>query len=151
MVKKADIKKLVINEKDGMHITYDNEEINKYYPHLLSEITNKDKFIKIDSVEIKNENERFNDDPIQNKRNDPPKELINPGAIDFLRKCHTNKEAFEILDYLLKRKELTLQDYNSYKKQIMQDGGLKKLIEESGGFKRIGYYERKFRSKLIKK
>ena len=77
--------------------------------------------------------------------------MINPEAIDFLRRCHNNKEAFEILDYLLKRKELTLQDYNSYKKQIMQNGGLKKLIDESGGFKRLGYYERKFRSKLPKK
>ena len=75
--------------------------------------------------------------------------MINPGAIDFLRRCTQKEEAFEILDYLLKRNEITQQDYHKYKTIISQKGGLKRLINEFGGLKRPGYYMRKYYKKSI--
>ncbi|MFW9973268.1 MAG: DUF2095 family protein, partial [Candidatus Odinarchaeota archaeon] len=73
----------------------------------------------------------------------------NPGIIDFLRRCTKNEEANEILDYLMERKEITQQDYSKYKNIISQEGGLKQLIDESGGLKRPGYYMKKYYKKEI--
>ena len=64
-------------------------------------------------------------------RKNVPEELRNPGAIDFIRRCKTNEEAMEILDYLLKREELTPERYKELSNQISQEGGLKKLIDEA--------------------
>jgi hypothetical protein len=53
-----------------------------------------------------------------------------------------------ILDYLLERKELDLEDYNVLISQIKVEGGLEKLIADCGGLKTPGYYERKFPRKI---
>ncbi len=135
---KKQLKTPMIEDQDGINISYDKEEIKTYYPNLMSEISNKKKIIKIKSVEMKIEEKN------NNQQNSLPKELINPRAIDFIRRCTKNEEAIEILDYLLKRNELKVEEYNLYKEKIMKKEGLKKLINESGGFKRQGYYFRKY-------
>jgi hypothetical protein len=48
------------------------------------------------------------------------------------------------LNYLLKRNELSEENYKIFKKKINKSSGLEKLIRESGGFKRPGYYMRKY-------
>ncbi|TFG02847.1 MAG: DUF2095 domain-containing protein, partial [Promethearchaeota archaeon] len=142
---KKPFKKAKIEKDDGLNISYDKKELEKYLPHVMSEISKKEKKIKIDSVQykieqkIKNEKEELST-PL-------PNELINPGAIDFIRRCTNKKEAIEILDFLLKRKEVSTDEYKKLKNIILQKGGLKKLIDESGGLKRPGYYERKYYKK----
>ena len=132
------IEKPILIEKDGLNIAYDKEELEKYYPHILSEISGKKKSIKMDSVELEIE-------PLAPKKKySPPEELVNPGAIDFIRRCKTNKEALEILDYLFKKEEISLEEYNGLKNRVLKEGGLKELIEESGGFKEKGYYLDKY-------
>ena len=102
--------------------------------------TGKKKIVKIESVQPAfNTNKSFD-------RTNIPRELVNPGAIDFIRRCTTKEEALRILDFLVKRKELYIDEYNSYKRQILLKEGLKKFIEEHGGFKNPGYYEKKFRN-----
>ena len=108
--KKKSIERPALIEKDGLNLAYDKEELKKYYPHLLSEIKNKKQSIKMDSVELEIDPTH----PI--KKYSPPDELINPGVIDFIRRCKTNEEAFEILDFLLKKEELNLDNYNELKK-----------------------------------
>ena len=132
------IDKPFLIENEGLNIAYDKEELEKYYPHLLSEITGKKKSIKMDSVELEIES------TTPKKNYSPPEELINPGAVDFIRRCKTNEEALEIIDYLLEKEDLSLKEYNEVKNQILKEGGLKKLIEESGGFKEKGYYLDKY-------
>ena len=51
------------------------------------------------------------------------------------------------MDYLLKRNEITNEDYNRYKINISQEDGLENLINESGGLKQPGYYMRKYYKK----
>lgn len=104
----------------------------KHFPNLLTEIKGKRKSVKIDSV--------------KEYDNTFPRELVNPGAIDFIRRCTSEEEALNILDYLLKRKEISTKKYESLKEEICQENGLQKLINRHGGLKRPGYYERKFRS-----
>ncbi|MFX1501864.1 MAG: DUF2095 family protein, partial [Promethearchaeota archaeon] len=79
-----------------------------------------------------------------------PNELYNPGVIDFIRRCTKKEDAIHILDYLLKKKEVTQEDYIKYKNVISQPGGLERLICESGGLKEPGYYMRKYYKKDIK-
>ena len=51
-----------------------------------------------------------------------------------------------MLDYLLKQKEISKKDYNSFKNQILKEGGLGEFIDMHGGFKGPGYYEKKYRN-----
>jgi len=147
--KKDDVKKVNIEEKDGLKISYDKNELKENFPYLVKEISKNQKSVKIDSVRMEIEN--TNDQNSQTSDNFSPDELINPKAIDFIRRCTKTEEALEILNFLLKRKELTCSDYISLKNQILQENGLRNLVNKHGGFKRPGYYERKFGTLRIKK
>ena len=147
--KKDDFKKVNIEEKDGLKISYDKNELKENFPYLVKEISKNQKSVKIDSVRMEIEN--TNDQNSQTSDNFSPDELINPKAIDFIRRCTKTEEALEILNFLLKRKELTCSDYISLKNQILQENGLRNLVNKHGGFKRPGYYERKFGTLRIKK
>ena len=131
----------VINE-EGLKISYDKAKLERQIPRLMRELTEKNKSLKIKSVDY--EIERCNEEPQLVQVNNYRKDLRNPGAIDFIRRCTENEEAFAILDYLLERKELTLQEYNVLKNRIKEEGGLQKLINEYGGIKTPGYFERKY-------
>jgi hypothetical protein len=132
---KPDIKK-----KNGLTIVYDKEEFNERFPHLINEINGKKNTVKIESVERVLNGGNFVSDNLH------PRELVNPGAIDFIRRCTTLKEAFSILDFLLKRQELSKSDYENIKIQIQQEQNLKSFIDKHGGFKSPGYYEKKYRT-----
>lgn len=138
---------LKIPPEDNVNVEYDKEELQSKFPHLMSELSKKKQSIKIDSVT--KEIEQSWDGTPSRREVKIPNELINPGAIDFLRRCTTNEEAFEIIDFLLRRKELTGEEYDELHRKIVQKGGLKKIIEESGGLKKTGYYERKYYKKKI--
>jgi hypothetical protein len=138
-------KKAKKSSKNGLNISYDKKELEEYLPHLIDEISEKKKILRMDLVNFEIEEKEDEMDQINSSY--IPKELINPGVIDFIRRCVTKDEAIEILEYCLKKKELGLKEYEKYKNQIMQKGGLKKLIEESGGLKHPGYYEKKYYKK----
>jgi len=131
----------VINE-DGLRMSYDKAELESQIPRLMRELTEKNKSLKIKSIDY--EIERCDEGQNLVQVNNYRKDLRNPGAIDFIRRCTENEEAFAILDYLLERKELTLQEYNVLKNRIKEEGGLQKLINEYGGIKTPGYFERKY-------
>ncbi len=131
----------VINE-DGLKMSYDKVELERQFPRLIRELTEKDKSLKIKAVDF--EIERCDEEPQSVQNNDYCEELRNPGPIDFIRRCTENEEAFAILDYLLERKELTLQECNVLKNRIKEEGGLQKLLDECGGLKTPGYFERKY-------
>ena len=142
--KKKPFKKARIKDNNGLKISYDKIELDEYLPHLMSEVSESKKSLKIDSVNFKIEQEF--EELIQNSNNYYPEELYNPKAIDFIRRCTNDEEAIEILDYLLRRKKISKEEYKLFKSQILKKEGLKKLIEEHGGFKESGYYEKKFRN-----
>ena len=148
MKEKKEVEDPEVKDDAGLSIAYDRVEVKKFYPHLYSEISNKKSSMQIDAVETTKENKGDNSDELDETHEDEiPDELINPGPKDFLRRCQTNEEAIEILNYLLKREELTQEDYDNFLKEIKKEGGLEKLIKECGGFKRPGYYERKYYKK----
>jgi len=145
--KKVNNKKDQVNEKNRLPITYTGEELNRFYPHLMSEILKKTKTLKIDSID--NKFEKNSKDKSSNQNNNLPEELVNPSAIDFIRRCKNIEEALEILDYLFNKKEISEDDYLTYKKQLTKPEGLKELIEKAGGKKRPGFYLNKYYNKRI--
>ena len=142
---KTPFKDIKIQDKEGINVEYDKEDLQSRFPHILSEMTNKEQSIQIDAVTSKIEN--LKDDTNSKIEFLIPNELINPGAIDFLRRCTENEEALEIIEFLFQKKEITQEEYDNLHGKILQEGGLKKLIEECGGFKKEGYYERKYYKK----
>ena len=133
------VEKFEVDNNKGLTISYDRDELNKKIPHLITEITGKKKVVKINSIE-----NDINVIPL-NPKASHPRELINPNAADFIRRCSTKDEALDILKYLLRRKEISRSDYESYKNQILKLEGLQEFIDEHGGFKSPGYYEKKYR------
>ena len=131
-----------MKQKEGITLSYDKDDLNRKCPNMMSEIGEETKKIKIDSVYFDIEKENHGEQA--KEVNLIPQELINPGPIDFIRRCSTNEEANQILDYLLKRKEISQEEYKTFKTCIEKEGGLSKLISESGGFKEPGYYLRKY-------
>ncbi|MFX1418866.1 MAG: DUF2095 family protein [Promethearchaeota archaeon] len=140
--KKKDSKKVKIEESNGLKISYNKDELTRNFPYLIKEISLKKKTMHIDSFKMDLEQEH--EEKFQKSNTLYPNELYNPSAIDFLRRCTKNEEAINILVYLLKRNEITKRDYNKYIAIISKEGGLKRLIDESGGLKRPGYYLRKY-------
>jgi hypothetical protein len=129
------------SSRNGLKISYDKEELEEFLPHLIDELYEKKKTLKIDSVELETENNEVVKSLIKHN------ELTNPGVIDFMRRCTTVEEANEILDFCLKREEIGQNEYKILKSIISKKGGLEKIIKESGGRKTPGYYERKYYKK----
>ncbi|MFO7796506.1 MAG: DUF2095 family protein [Promethearchaeati archaeon] len=130
--------KVKIKNEDGLNVSYDKNELDQFLPHLMDEIINKEKSIQIDSIDYDFEESK----QLEEKNVSCLDNLSNPKAIDFIRRCSSNEEAIEILDYLLERDEITREEYRELKNQI--DNGLEKFIKKSGGFKEPGYYIRKY-------
>jgi len=130
--------KVKIKNEDGLNVSYDKNELDQFLPHLMDEIINKEKSIQINSIDYDVEESK----QLEEKKVSCLDNLSNPKAIDFIRRCSSNEEAIEILDYLLERDEITREEYRELKNQI--DNGLEKFIKQSGGFKEPGYYIRKY-------
>jgi len=139
-----DFDKAEVNRENGLNVSYDKSELNQFLPHLMDEIENKEKSMKINSIDYDIEGSEKKEAEENPKEPSCLDNLSNPRAIDFIRRCSTKKEAIEILDYLLEREELSQDEYNKIKKRIEKKEGLKSLINESGGFKEPGYYIRKY-------
>jgi len=145
--KETELKKyLDVTDEDGLKIAYDVEELGSQFPQLMRELSEKKSSLKIKGVDY--EIEQAKEEPKVSQDTNFCEDLLNPGAIDFIRRCTEKEDALEILDYLLERNELNIQDYNVLKNRIKKKGGLEKIIAECGGLKKPGYYERKFSRKI---
>ena len=108
---------------DNLTIEFDAKDFEKSLPHLSSELIGGEKKINIQGIQ-----------------NIVP----DPGAIDFIRRCSTKEEAYEIIDFLLKRNEISLEEFQILKDRIENQG-----LSSFGSQKKEGYYERKYKRNLI--
>ncbi|MEM4287618.1 MAG: DUF2095 family protein [Candidatus Caldarchaeum sp.] len=60
-----------------------------------------------------------------------------PTAIDYLRRCDTDEQGREVIDFLLKRGEITAEQAEKLSKQLGSKG-----IRSFGSRKQLGYYFR---------
>jgi len=99
------------------------EEFRKKYPNLTKELENEG--IQVDSVRsLPEEAEKaFHS--------------YEPTVIDFLRRCDTEEQGLEIINYLKKRNEISEEYANELKVQLQKKG-----IRSFGPKKEKGCYER---------
>jgi len=138
--KKKSFDKLKISNNDGLNVSYDQKNLEALYPNLMTEISEKKKTLKINSIRSNFEKKDHNFECYE-------EDLRNPGVIDFIRRCANKEQAIEILNYLLKRNEITNEKFTLLMNEITQKDGLRKLINKSGGPKTPGYYEKKYYKK----
>jgi hypothetical protein len=62
-------------------------------------------------------------------------ETFTPTVVDYIRRCDTVSQAMEIVDYLLKQKEITESQAKEIKRQLKAHG-----VRSFGAKKESGYY-----------
>jgi len=60
-----------------------------------------------------------------------------PGAEDYIRRCSGEEDAFEIIEYLKGRGEVTGEEADRLRRQLEEEG-----LRSFGPKKKPGYYER---------
>lgn len=102
---------------------YDVEDFKKKFPKLSDELlSGKTKSLKL-HVEII----------------DPWRGYV-PTVVDYIRRCRTVEEAFEVVDYLVRRNELPVEEGEKIKEMLRSNG-----IEAFGGRKEDDYYYKEAR------
>lgn len=101
-------------------IDMDEEEFKRRFPKLYEEIKmGVSSYQLIDIVEDK-----------------PP---LVPDAVDYLRRCKSNEEAEEVINYLERVKEITAERANALRRQLRNEG-----LESFGTRKGPDYYSCKY-------
>ena len=103
------------------------ESFKKMFPNLSRELGSGENKVTIDSV-------RANPEDVENAPIDKFHNY-NPTVMDFLRRCATQNEAIEIIDYLEKRCEITKEHAKELRKQLENRG-----VRSFGPKKEDGYY-----------
>ena len=108
-----------------------NEKFKKMFPKIAEELEKGEmQILKIDAFRI-----------IEEKDNTPNlRELTDPDVISFIRRCSTNEEAIEIIEFMVRRGEISKEYGEKLKKQLETKG-----LRSFGPKKTWGYYERTFR------
>ncbi|MBD3230772.1 MAG: DUF2095 domain-containing protein [Candidatus Lokiarchaeota archaeon] len=117
----------------------DKEEFKKKFPNLAEEIMNKEQNIPITSIRSKDTRKKIKKRKMQD-------ELRNPDVIAFIRRANNDEEAEEIIDFCLKKGEITEKYANNLKLQLAVYG-----VRSFGSKKEPGYYEKKYRNLERKK
>lgn len=112
----------------------DEETFKKLFPNLYREIILKKASLKIDAV--RTSIEEGEEEALRSSR-----EPSMPGPIDYLRRCENDQEAFEVIDYLSKRGEITEDEAKRLRKQVEEYG-----VRSFGPKKEWGYYSKKYLS-----
>lgn len=111
----------------------DRRDMKKHFPKLAEEIeSNKTRGVKVGGV-------RWSEV-------DYYKELTNPDVISFLRRCDTEKQALEIINYLENREEIPPEYADILRHQLKTSG-----VRSFGPKKTWGYFEKLYRKKAKRK
>ncbi|HMF34839.1 MAG TPA: DUF2095 family protein [Candidatus Lokiarchaeia archaeon] len=129
--------------EDNLTMEYEREKLEKLLPELSREMFGGEGQ-SISFTDALKEVDEESGEPIDAEENGgvvpvDTKELSNPDAVSFIRRCSTAEEAFEIITYLETRGELSPEDADEYRVQLHSSG-----LESFGPRKEPGYYERAF-------
>jgi len=99
------------------------------FPHLLKELEGGENKVAIDSIRKNPEEAEIESNPEATKTQGANSEFdsdkfrhYNPTVLDFIRRCDTNTQAEEIIDFLKKKGELTEEYACALKNQLEKDG-----------------------------
>jgi hypothetical protein len=118
-------KSLVWSVPRNMEI--DKKTFKKMFPNLAKEIDQKQQRVVISSVRS----------DVAAAEKASSKRFVNymPDVVDFIRRCDNEQQAEEIIDYLEKRKEISLDYAQRLRKQLREKG-----VRSFGPKKEDGYY-----------
>ena len=113
-----------------------SDKILEHLPHLANEMQSSETDVRIDGVRWE-ETDRTR----QPVRTDEDSFAgYSPDVIDFLRRCTTEDEALEIIDFLEKRGEINSNHAKELRNQLKDQG-----LRSFGTKKSWGHYERETR------
>jgi len=105
----------------------DKEKFKRSYPHLAREMESEDN--KISVAPHRSDEETGGRSPSKKF------EGYNPDIIDFVRRCDTEGQAEEIIEYLEKRREITHEYAAQIRKRLKEKG-----VRSFGSKKEDDYY-----------
>ncbi|MBS7612947.1 DUF2095 family protein [Candidatus Bathyarchaeota archaeon] len=103
----------------------DWEEFKKKFPNLAREMENRVQTVNIGGVRTYDAEELD--------------ELKMPDAISYLRRCETEEQAIEVIDYLERKGEITKDYADTLRNQLKEKG-----VRSFGSLKKPDYYMRKY-------
>lgn len=109
----------------------DWKTFKKLFPNLYREMMLKKMSISIDAVRV--------DQDQAEKEASKPRAPTMPTAIDYLRRCENDEEAMSVIDYLEKRGEISSEEAERLRKQVVERG-----VRSFGKKKEWGYYSTKY-------
>lgn len=101
------------------------EEFKRKYPNLAREIAEKRMSVSIAGIRWEG-GEEYD-------------ELRKPDAVAYLRRCDTDEEAYEVIDYLERKGEISKSYAESLRRQVREKG-----VRSFGSRKPRGYYILKY-------
>jgi len=110
-----------------------SEKILERLPHLANEVKSSGSEVRVDGVRWEETN-RTNQ---QVRSGEEPFAGYSPDVIDFLRRCSTEDEALEIINFLEKRGEIKAHHAKELRNQLVRRG-----VRSFGSKKTWGHYER---------
>lgn len=109
---------------------FDEKMFKKLFPNLYREMAIRKMSISIDAVRL--DQEQAEKEAVR------PRGPAMPTAIDYLRRCEDDEEALEVIDYLERRGEISREEAESLRKQVVERG-----VRSFGKKKEWGYYSTK--------
>ncbi|MCG3222624.1 MAG: DUF2095 family protein [Candidatus Heimdallarchaeota archaeon] len=113
-------------EKESRESEIKEEEFGDHFPVLSREIKEGEKNISESEMRT-----------VSGSKKDRRFQGYTPGVVDFLCRCETEEEAMEIIEYMLKKGDLTEEYANMLKNQLKEKG-----LEFFGEHRNPGYYEK---------
>jgi len=109
---------------------FEKKRFKRVFPNLADEVETDENRVSISSVRS---------DTAVAERASTAKRFDNyvPDAVDYIRRCDSEKQAEEIVDYLEKRREVTVEYAQKLRKQLKSKG-----VRSFGPKKADDYYSR---------
>lgn len=122
------VEETVASESDDL-----TDKILEHLPHLANEVQSSDPSVQIDGVRWE-ETDRTRQ-PVRSSGDQFSG--YSPDVVDFLRRCTTEDEALEIINFLEKRREINSNHAEELRNQLKSQG-----LRSFGTKKSWGHYER---------
>jgi hypothetical protein len=108
---------------------FNKKKFKKVFPNLAGEVETDESRVRISSVR--------SDVGVGERASVKRFDNYIPDAVDYIRRCDNEKQADEIIDYLEKRREITVEYARKLRKQLKTKG-----VRSFGPKKQDDYYSR---------
>ena len=129
MAKAPSLKREELNLKEMGNMEFDKKRFRKMFSSLADEMETDENRVKISSVR--------SDVGIAEGATAKRFDNFIPDAVDYIRRCDDQKQAEEIIDYLEKRHEITVEHAQKLRRQLKTKG-----VRSFGPKKQDDYYSR---------